>query len=183
MGSIIPNVPVTQYLVSSPSTDLYKTPHGYKAACAFEAMPFLAFWFVPCLSYSVPWCFFGSWHSPLVQFRWVIPRWESPNGALCLIHPWLPVLSHSVEVAVLVIPPPCDNFGGWWQRSACWQPHKHWATPSWRCRASASIPSSHPNSRPLDPAFRSGLKVWRCCLFHLFDFPFWACKWTHRGWD
>lgn len=96
MGSIIPNVPVTQYLVSSPSTDLYKTPHGYKAACAFEAMPFLAFWFVPCLSYSVPWCFFGSWHSPLVQFRWVIPRWESPNAALCLIHPWLPVLSHSL---------------------------------------------------------------------------------------
>lgn len=96
MGSIIPNVPVTQYLVSSPSTDLDKTPHGYKAACAFEAMPFLAFWFVPYLSYSVPWCFFRSWHSPLVQFHWVIPRWVSPNGALCLIHPWLPVLSRSL---------------------------------------------------------------------------------------
>ena len=58
-------------------------------------MLFLAFWVLPYLSSSVPRCFLHP-DTSLVQLvlgvhthTYVIPPCTSPNGGLCLIHPWL----------------------------------------------------------------------------------------------
>lgn len=152
-------------------------------------MPFLALWLLPYLSSSVPWSFFASWHPSLVQLALdvhtnadVIPPCTSPNGALCLIHPWLNC-------------PCCNTLRGDW----CWWKWQCWLyPPMWQLRGVVVVfimPAAsetqhhiflqvqkqwyhliHANSCPLAPAFRAGLKMWHCCYFHLFDFSFWVCK-------
>lgn len=164
------------------------TSHWDKVACAFEKMPFLSFWHLPCLLFSVPWCFLhpdtpfrfsctGHVHAHICDPSLHISKWD-----LCLVHPWLKC-------------PWCNTLHGdwclwkWW----CWQcprmPHLRGAVvgismlaalDTWYC-VFLQVQKQHyhlilANSCPLSPAFRAGLKMWHCCYFHLFDFSFWVCK-------